>query len=302
MRVLVTGGSGFLGHAVVASLRRHGHDTLVMQRTAGDRESVQGDVRDRDAVRRAVADVDGVCHLAGLARVRESFTRPVDYWATNVGGTINLLDALVATAEDAPKRLVLASTAAVYGTPEKQPIDEDTATAPNSPYGASKLAADQAAADASRLDLIGAVSLRAFNIAGDSCGRPDSDRTRLIPKVLAVQAGLEPDMSVNGNGSAVRDFVHVFDMADAFALALAAATPGSWRAYNIGAAQASVSDVIRAAEEVTGRPVPVRHLPPANEPLTLVADSTRARDELGWQPKKSTLPQILQDAWNALTS
>ncbi|TKG67532.1 NAD-dependent epimerase/dehydratase family protein [Prauserella endophytica] len=299
MRVLVTGSSGFLGRAVVAALRLHGHDVSTMHR--GVDATHRGDIRDRDVVGQAVSGVEAVCHLAALAKVRDSFNRPAEYWSTNVVGTLNVLEALAAASDSgSPKSLVLASTSAVYGTPERQPMDEETPTVPSNPYGRSKLAADQAAADVAQLGAIGVTTLRAFNIAGSSGGQPDPDLTRLIPKVLAVQAGTEPKLTVNGNGSAVRDFVHVEDAAEAFALALPACTPGQWRAYNLGATRASVAEVIQEAEKVTGRPAPLLHRPPANEPPTLVADSTRARQELGWQPKKSELPQILRDAWDAL--
>jgi UDP-glucose 4-epimerase len=307
MRVVVTGGTGFLGRAVVDALVRRGHDVTAMQREEAPAgaafQTVRGDVRDVAALQEAVADADAVCHLAALTKVRESIEKPTEYWSINAGGTINVLTALAATStRSRPKRLILASTAAVYGTPEQQPISEETTAAPSSPYGASKLAAELAAADAVRTGSLGATSLRAFNIAGSSRGKPDPDRTRLIPKVLAVQAGLAHELTVNGDGTAVRDFTHVEDVAQAFTLALDACAPGQWRAYNIGGARASVAEVIRAAEGVTGNLLPVRHLPPAPEPPCLVADSTRARQELGWQPKKSELSQILRDGWNALTS
>jgi UDP-glucose 4-epimerase len=140
-------------------------------------------------------------------------------------------------------------------------------------------------------------------VAGALPGHPDRDTTRLIPQLLAVQQGRAPELVVNGDGTAVRDFVHVADMASAFTLALHACEPGTWRAYNVGSGRPStVHDVIAIAETVTGRPVPRRHAPVAHEPATLLADSTRIRSELGWQPGKSTLPEIISDAWTALTS
>jgi UDP-glucose 4-epimerase len=304
--VLVTGAAGFLGHAVVAALADDGHEPVAFVRKANSAPprasaTATGDIRDAESVRAAVRDVAGVCHLAALTRVRESLAAPLPYWQTNVGGTLTLLEALADRPE--PTKLVLASTAAVYGTPERQPIGEDAPVSPQNPYGASKLAADLAAANIAATGALGAVSLRAFNIAGAVGGMADPDRTRLIPKVLAVQGKLAPEVGVNGDGSAVRDFVHVLDMAHAFLLALEACTPGRWRAYNVGSGrQVSVADVLAAAEEVTGRPVPVKHNPPANEPPVLLADSTRIRAELGWQPKNSELLQILADGWSALTS
>jgi len=153
-----------------------------------------------------------------------------------------------------PTRVVLASTCAVYGPQATQPMTEATPLDPTSPYGTTKLAADRAAADLAATGAIGAISLRAVNIAGAAHGRPDPDETRLIPKLLAVQQGRAPEMVVNGDGSAVRDFVHVADMAAAFSLALDACQPGSWRAYNVGSCRrTTVNDVIAAAETATAR-------------------------------------------------
>jgi UDP-glucose 4-epimerase len=191
----------------------------------------------------------------------------------------------------------------VYGQQAQQPISETAVLAPNSPYGTSKLAADQAAADLAATGAIGAISLRAFNVAGALPGHPDRDTTRLIPQLLAVQQGQAPELVVNGDGTAARDFVHVADMATAFVLALQACEPGTWRAYNVGSGHSStVLDVIDTTETVTGRPVPRRHIAAAHEPATLLADSTRIRSELGWQPHKSSLSEIISDAWTALNS
>ena len=304
MRVLVTGASGFLGHAVVAALANRGHVVTALSRHSSDvpakaHRHISADIRSADNLAEAVAEVDAVCHLAAMARVRDSFTRPLDYWRTNVTGTMNVLEAL--TRASTPKRLVLSSTAAVYGTPERQPINEDQPPAPGNPYASTKLAADLAAQNVAETGAIGAISLRAFNIAGASGGHADPDRSRLIPKVVALQAGQENELVVNGDGSVVRDYVHVDDMAEAFVLALDACTPGRWRAYNIGGGRrTSIQDVVSATEAVTGRPVPVRHAPAANEPAVLVADATRAQTELGWQPSRSDLTTILSDAWQAV--
>ncbi|MEV6985574.1 NAD-dependent epimerase/dehydratase family protein [Sphaerisporangium sp. NPDC051017] len=306
MRVLVTGASGFLGIAIVAVLAEYGHHVTALTRTGrpvpGSHRTLTGDVLDLASLDAAVADVDGVCHLAALVRARESLEEPARYWRTNVGGTVNLLDALARTATRArPKKIVLASTAAVYGHSGRQPVDEEAPLWPGSPYGTSKLAADQAAADVAATGLVGAVSLRAFNIAGGMPGHHDRDTTRLIPKILAVQAGHAGELVVNGDGSAVRDFVHVLDMADAFARALDACEPGEWRPYNVGSGRmTSIRDVLVAAEQVTGRPVPVRHGPAAPEPPVSLADPSRIQNDLDWRPKRSDLPQILTDAWSAL--
>ncbi len=304
MRVLVTGASGFVGYAVAALLTQRGHDVLGLTRSSTSAlpdhvQRVHGDLSP-ECLRAALADVDGVCHLAARTRVRESRTDPLGYWQTNVGGTLALLHAMSATGTP---RLVLASTCGVYGDQVTQPINESAAAAPTSPYGTSKLAADNAAMDLAGSGVIGAVSLRAFNIAGALPAHPDPDETRLIPRMMAVQRGTAPELIVNGNGDAIRDFVHVADMAHAFALAMEACEPGTARVYNIGSGRPTrVRDVISTVEQVTGRPVARRHVPPADEPQELLADSKAIQADLGWNPRRSDLRQIVEDAWSAATS
>jgi UDP-glucose 4-epimerase len=305
MRILVTGAAGFLGYAVAALLVEQGHEVTGLTRSGASVlpkgvARLEGDLRRSETLPKALAEFDAVCHLAGLTKVRESRTAPVDYWRTNVGGTLAILDRL---ARASAGRLVLASTCTVYGEQADQPISETAAVAPSSPYATSKLAADQAAADLAATGAIGAISLRAFNVAGALPGHPDRDTTRLIPQLLAVQQGRAPELVINGDGTTVRDFVHVADMATAFVLALRACQPGSWRAYNVGSGRPStVHDVIATAEAMTGRRVPRRHTAAAHEPATLFADSTRIRSELGWRPEKSSLSEIIWDAWGALNS
>jgi UDP-glucose 4-epimerase len=263
MRVLVTGASGFVGYAVAARLAERGHDVAGLTRSATSKLSdhvqrIHGDLSP-EVLLAAMNGVDGVCHLAARTRVRESRSDPLGYWQTNVGGTLALLHAMSGTRT---RRLVLASTCGVYGDQASQPISERATTAPSSPYGTSKLAADNAAMDLAATGAIGAVSLRAFNIAGALPGHPDRDETRLIPRMMAVQRGTAPELVVNGDGGAIRDFVHVADMADAFARALEACEPGTARAYNIGSGRPTrVRDVISTVEQVTGRPVARRHVP-----------------------------------------
>lgn len=302
MKVLVTGATGFVGYAVAALLVEQGHEVTGLTRFGSSVlpkgvHRIHGDLTRPETLPGATAGFDGVCHLAGRTRVRESRNNPVGYWSTNVGGTLNLLDALATST-----RLVLASTCGVYGEQAAQPIGETSALRPSSPYGTSKLAADQAAADLAATGAIGAISLRAFNIAGGLPGHADRDETRLIPRLLAVQQDRAPELVVNGDGSAVRDFVHVADMAAAFVRALHACQPGTWRAYNVGSGRAStVDEIISTVESVTGRPVVRRHAPAAPEPHELLADSTLIRAELGWQPYRSNLDEIITDAWTALT-
>lgn len=300
----MTGATGFVGYAVAALLVEQGHEVTGLTRSGSSAlpkgvRWIRGDLTRPETLSGALGQVDGVCHLAGRTRVRESRSDPVGYWRTNVGGTLALLDLLSAASAT---RLVLASTCGVYGEQAAQPISEQTTPRPSNPYGTSKLAADQASADLAATGAIGAISLRAFNIAGGLPGHFDRDETRLIPRLLAVQQDRAPEMVVNGDGSAVRDFVHVADMASAFVLALHACEPGTWRAYNVGSGRATtVSEVISTVEAVTRRPVKRRHAPAAPEPHTLRADSTLIRAELGWQPHRSSLDKIITDAWTALT-
>jgi UDP-glucose 4-epimerase len=303
MKVLVTGASGFVGYAVAARLAERGHDVAGLTRSATSQlpdhvQRIHGDLSP-EALLAAMNGIDGVCHLAARTRVRESRTDPLGYWQTNVGGTLALLHAM---SETRTRRLVIASTCGVYGDQTSEPISESATTAPSSPYGTSKLAADNAAMDLAATGAIGAVSLRAFNIAGALPGHPDRDETRLIPRMMAVQRGAAPELVVNGDGGTIRDFVHVADMADAFARALEACEPGTARAYNIGSGRPTrVRDVISTVEQVTGRPVARRHVPPAAEPQELLADSKLIQAELGWRPRRSDIREIIADAWAAPT-
>jgi UDP-glucose 4-epimerase len=301
MRILVTGAAGFVGYAVASLLVDHGHTVsgLTRSRTSALPPGVHRHVGDlREPATLPDDKFDAVCHLASLVQVRESRTDPLRYWRTNVGGMLNLLEWLPRAGAD---RLIIASTCAVYGKPDRQPIDETTTEAPTSPYGSSKLAADRAAADVAATGSIGALSLRAFNITGATPGRPDHDETRLIPKLLAVQQGRAPEITINGDGTVIRDYLHVRDMAAAFAAALDACKPGTWRAYNVGSGHpTTIRDVIHAVEYIADRPIPRRHAPAAPEPQELRADSTRIRSELGWQPNSSAIETIVCDAWQAL--
>jgi UDP-glucose 4-epimerase len=301
MKILVTGATGFVGYAVADRLRRAGHDVRALARSGRPLPPgvgrVPGDLHDPASVRAAVdGGIEAVCHLAAHVRVRDSRADPLRYWRTNVGGTVTLLEALTAGAS-APRRLVVASTCAVYGDHPAQPVTEEAVPRPTSPYGSSKLAADHAVADVAATGAIGAVSLRAFNIAGGVPGHPDRDETRLIPKLVAVAQGRAPELAVNGDGSAVRDYVHVADMAAAFVCALDACAAGRWIAYNVGSGRRStVAEVIAAVEAAIGRRLPVVHRRPVPEPAVLLADTTRIRDDLGWAPRQSDLAQIVGDA------
>ncbi|NKZ06921.1 NAD-dependent epimerase/dehydratase family protein [Actinomadura latina] len=298
MRILVTGAAGYIGYAVGRRLVAAGHevDGLVRRdaELPGGVRAVRGDLLVPDGLPRG--PYDGVCHLAALTRVRESFERPLRYFAANVQGTVNLLEAVAAD------RIVFGSTAAVYGTPERQPIPETAATAPASPYGASKLAAEQAVRYHARTGAAGAVVLRTFNVAGSVDGRIDPDETRLIPKALAVAAGRAPHIDINGDGLAVREYLHVDDLAAAYVRALEAVRPGEDRVYNVGSGiGTAVHEVVAAVGRATRRPVPARRRPARPEAPVLVCDATAIRAELGWRPERSALPEIIAGSWDALT-
>jgi UDP-glucose 4-epimerase len=200
-------------------------------------------------------------------------------------------------------RLVFASTCAVYGVPETQPITEAQEPMPGNPYGASKLAAEGAIGYQASLGRISAVTLRTFNVAGAADGHGDPDTSRIIPKTLLVAAGKADCLTINGDGSAIREYTHADDLALAYAMALDSAETAGHRVYNVGSGfGASVRDVIKAAELITGKAVSVRWGPPANEPRELRADSSRIRTELGWRPDRSALKAIVADAWQVLTN
>ncbi|MGH2941943.1 MAG: NAD-dependent epimerase/dehydratase family protein [Solirubrobacteraceae bacterium] len=307
MRVLVTGAAGFVGRAVVQRLVEAGDDVTAVTRRPwsdhpGEVRHLVADVLDARAVAHAVEQCrpQGVCHLAAVTAVRESFKDPTRYFAVNVSGTIHVLQALARFADRGgePPRFVFGSTAAVYGTIGAQPIAEDAPSRPTNPYGTTKLAADHLIGFQAATGALAAVSLRCFNVAGATAQTADDDLTRVIPKALAVVAGREPYLVMNGDGSSVRDYLHVADLADAYKAALDAAVPAQHRIYNTGSGlPVSLNDVISSVERITGRQVTIRRSPPQNEPPALLADTARIRRELAWEPRRSDLDTIIGDAW-----
>jgi UDP-glucose 4-epimerase len=312
MRVLVTGGFGYVGGAVAIRLANAGQEVtlLTRQRHLPANPPVAAavcvaDLLDPDQLDKLLTDrpFEGVCHLAGLVRVRESFNDPAAYFQVNVGGTANLLAALTRRAEQTGQsvRLVFASTAAVYGQATGEPINENHPLAPTSPYGASKLAAERLISYQAATGTLAAVTLRGFAIAGAIDSHGDTDLSRIIPKALAVAAGRTPHVEVNGDGTAVREFTHVADVADAYQLALTAARPGEHLVCNVGTGQGvTVREVLATVEAVTGQRLPVVLRPAANEPPALLADTQRIHDRLGWRPHHSDLNEIVATAWRTL--
>jgi UDP-glucose 4-epimerase len=312
MRVLVTGGAGYIGSVVAEQLLAEGDEVVVYDNlSTGHAEAVppgaafvRADLADADALRAALAGVDAVVHMAASSLVGVSVTDPAAYWRNNVTNGLALLDAMRA---EGVVRLVFSSTASVYGEPEKQPVEEDDATRPTSPYGETKLAFERALHTYDRAYGLRYVSLRYFNAAGASArsGEDHEPETHLIPRLLELAAGVGPPVTVYGadyptrDGTGVRDYVHVLDLADAHVAALRAVHRGS-RVYNLGCGGDgySVNEVIAAARSVTGHPIPVTVGPRrAGDPAVLVASSDRIRAELGWAPKHQDLHAILESAW-----
>jgi UDP-glucose 4-epimerase len=312
MKLLVTGGAGYIGSIVAQQLLAAGHEVVVLDSLErGHRDAVptgarllEVDLRDAEATRDAVAEgFDGALHFAALALVSESVSHPERYYRTNVLGTLNLLDALRAAKV---RRLVFSSTCAVYGEPETIPIAETAPTRPVNAYGASKLAVDGMISDECRAHGLGAVSLRYFNVAGASghLGEDHEPETHLIPNVLRAAQGRQPEVNVYGtdyptdDGTAVRDYIHIEDLAHAHVLALEGTRPGEHRIFNLGSGDGySVREVIEAVREVTGRDVPVREADRRpGDPPRLVAANDKIRAELGWAPTK-TLQDMVADAW-----
>ncbi|MFG3522373.1 NAD-dependent epimerase/dehydratase family protein [Nocardia nova] len=298
MRVLVTGANGYVGRAVVAALSAAGHEPVAMVRVegteiAGAAEMRRADLVDIDSLRRAVRDVDVVCHLAGLTRARDSFAEALQYVRVNSGGTIALLEAMDATGVS---RIVFASTGAIYGSPKRQPMNEEVPDAPPHPYAMSKRAAELAIEARAGGGEVAAVIARISNVAGGI----DPDPTRLVPRALTASARHSP-LAINGDGSAVRDYLHLQDAAAAF-VACVEHLPeaGNVVRYNIGSGHGtSVMDVVAAVERITGRPVPLEYGPAAPEPATLVCDPTKAIAEMHWRPRNSDIGTIVRDAWAA---
>ncbi|HEY4278288.1 MAG TPA: UDP-glucose 4-epimerase GalE [Conexibacter sp.] len=312
MKLLVTGGAGYIGSIVAQQLLAAGHHVTVLDSLErGHREAVpdgapllEVDLRDGEAVAGALAEgFDGVLHFAALALVAESVSHPERYYRTNVGGTLNLLDAMRAAGVP---RLVFSSTCAVYGEPEVVPMDESTPTRPVNAYGASKLAVDGMIADECRAHGLGAVSLRYFNVAGASghLGEDHEPETHLIPNVLRAAQGLQPALKIFGtdyatpDGTAVRDYIHIEDLARAHVLALDGARPSEHRVFNLGSGDGySVREVVEAIRTVTGLDVPVEEADRRpGDPPRLVAANAKIRSELGWAPEKS-LTDMVGDAW-----
>jgi UDP-glucose 4-epimerase len=319
LRVLVTGGAGYIGSVVTEELLGDGHEVVVFDNLyKGHRgavvegaEFVEGDLADGARVRDALKSqgTEAVIHMAADSLVGESVTDPAKYYRNNVSAGLSLLDAM---RERGVTRLVFSSTAAVYGEPEKQPVEETDALQPTNPYGETKLAFERALRWYEGAYGLRSASLRYFNAAGATarCGEVHAPETHLIPIVLQAAAGRRAHVEVYGedyptrDGTCVRDYIHVVDLARAHVAALSI-LGGRSAVYNLGCGGEgyTVRQVIDAAREVTGRDIPVRvGARRAGDPAVLVASSEKIRRELGWSPRFQDLRAIIESAWNWMRS
>ena len=316
MAVLVTGGAGYIGSHAVAALLEQGEEVVVVDNLyQGHRGALLGgklyvgDLRDEVFLSRVFAEneIDGVIHFAANSLVGESMKDPGKYYNNNVYGTLCLLEQMK---KAGVSRIVFSSTAATYGEPERVPIDEYDRTLPTNAYGETKLAMEKMIRWFGTAHDIRSVSLRYFNAAGaHESGRIGEDHrpeSHLIPIVLQVALGQRASISVFGDdyptedGTCIRDYIHVSDLADAHLLALKRLREGGDSAvYNLGSGHGySVKQVVEIAREVTGHPIPVTmEARRAGDPAVLVASSARARGELGWQPRRERLQDIVASAW-----
>ena len=319
-KLLVTGGAGYVGSHALRAVLRAGHRAVVVDDLrAGHAEAAEGaalvrlDVADRGGLARAFAEhgpFDGVLHFAASASVAESVARPLDYYRNNVAASLALLEVALA---NGVRAFVLSSTAAVYGSPEEQPISEEAPLAPHNPYGASKAMVERLLADAHAAHGLPWMALRYFNASGadpdGGLGERHDPESHLIPLALEAAAGLRPRFSLFGtdyptpDGTCVRDYVHVCDLAEAHVCAveslLAGGPPG---AFNLGTGRGhSNREVLAAIERVTGRRVPVAPTGRRpGDPPVLVADASRFRARFGWAPRLSDLDTIVATAWRWL--
>lgn len=314
-KILVTGGAGYIGSFTTRLLLEQGYEPVVLDNLSmGHREAV-GSARfiKADLLNKSQLDsvfqedsFDAVLHFAALASVSESVQDPARYYQTNVAGSINLLEAML---KSGVKKIIFSSSAAVYGNPEETPIPESHPKNPINPYGQSKLVVEQILAGAAEAFGLGYVSLRYFNAAGasedGSLGEDHSPETHLIPRILIAALGQIPQVEIFGtdyptpDGTCIRDYIHILDLARAHILALAVISPGKGKVYNLGSERGySVREVIAAAEEITERKIPTAEAPRRpGDPPVLRASSDAAKEELGWQPEKSSLESIIRSAW-----
>ena len=315
MKVLVIGGAGYVGSHTVRQLLRSGHDVVVYDNLSrGHRQSVpaetfvEGELADRQQLLRVFAEhgIEAVMHFAAFALVGESVAQPAIYYQNNVSAPLELLEAM---RQAGVWRIVFSSTTATYGQPEKIPIAECTPQLPINPYGFTKLVFEHALTDYAAAYGFGCAALRYFNAAGAS---PDGDigedhdpESHLIPLVLQTALGQREKIGIFGedyptpDGTCIRDYIHVDDLADAHLKALALLEPGSNLQLNLGTGHGqSVKQIVEACRRVTGHPIPTTiEARRPGDPAELVADSSLAQRVLGWQPKYTDVEEIVNTAW-----
>lgn len=315
MKILVTGGAGYVGSHTVRALVNAGHEVTVFDNLSkGHREAVdpsatliRGDLADENFGHLLKhGNYEAVIHFAALLNVGESVHKPLEYYRNNVVNSVKLLEHL---REANIKKLVFSSTCAIYGIPETLPITEDLTKAPINPYGETKLAMEWAIACCARAWGLGSTALRYFNASGASAdGKIGQDFTpvmHLIPAILQVPLGQREKLSIFGDdyptpdGSCVRDYIHVEDLADAHVLAVEKVEPEVAAAYNVGTGNGfSVKEVLEAARRVTGHDLPAEIAPRRpGDPPELYADPTKAKEELGWEANYTDIEKIIETAW-----
>ncbi len=314
MNILVTGGAGYIGGTVARLLMEAGHHVVVYDNLSHSQRSavpvssifIEGDVNDRNTLEATLKThrVEAVLHFAALIEAGESMQRPELYFSNNSASTLVLFQAMLAAQV---KKLVFSSTAAVYGEPESTPIREDAALHPSNPYGESKLLVERMLLWLHRIHGLRYASLRYFNVAGAIPGRGESHEpeSHLIPLILDVALGRRKSIRIYGtdyptpDGTCIRDYIHVRDLAEAHMLALAALGCESCMIYNLGNGRGfSVREVIESVRRVTGQPIPVEECPRRpGDPAVLVASSEKIAQELGWRPQHTSLDGIIADAW-----
>lgn len=314
MRVLVTGGAGYIGGTVSRLLLQAGHKVTIFDNLRHSKRSavpegaqfVEGELADRVLVEKTLRSgpFDGVMHFAALIEAGESMQKPELYFRNNSATTLTLLEAMLATGHD---RLVFSSTAACYGEPETTPILEDAKLQPTNAYGESKLLVEQMLAWIHRVHGLRYASLRYFNVAGaiEGYGEAHEPESHLIPLILDVALGRRSSIKIFGedypteDGTCVRDYIHVQDLAEAHLLALSALSDRPRMIYNIGNGQGfTVREVIDSVRRVTGRTITVEQCPRRpGDPAVLVASSEKIKAELGWKPRFADLDAIVTTAW-----
>ena len=309
----MTGGAGYVGSVCAKVLLEQGHHVVIVDDlSTGNADAIPAGAEFVDGDMVALArdllpggSFDGVLHFAARSLVGESVEAPEKYWYGNVVATLDLLEVMRTAGTP---RLVFSSTAATYGEPESTPITEQTPTRPTNPYGATKLAIDHAITSYAAAHGLAATSLRYFNVAGAYAGLGERHacETHLIPLVLQVAAGRRSEILVFGSdwptpdGTCIRDYIHIRDLADAHLLALQHCRPGEHRIYNLGNGTGfSVREVIDSCRRVTGLDIPSRDVQRrAGDPAVLIASSERAVTELGWRPRHTGIDEIVSDAWD----